>query len=47
MLGQVATRGLMTDPKVSASMAGVAKYIDNGKFEALFKEAGVDPGKSK
>lgn len=45
VLGQVAMRGLMSDPKVAQSMGGLAKFIDNSKFEALAKEAGLDKAK--
>jgi hypothetical protein len=46
VLGQVAMRGLMSDPNVAQSLSGLAEYIDESKFEALAKEAGlVTPSK--
>jgi hypothetical protein len=41
VLGQVAMRDLMTDPKVNASMAKVGEYMDETKLEDLGKEAGI------
>lgn len=43
VLGQVAMRGLMTDPSVAKGIASIASGIDNEKLEALSKEAGM-PG---
>ena len=44
VLGQVAMRSLMSDPKVQHNMAGVAREIDKSKIEALGREAGVNLG---
>lgn len=41
VLGQVAMRGLMSHPDVETSMGELTAGIDNSKFEALMKEAGV------
>jgi hypothetical protein len=35
VLGQVAMRELMSNPKVNAGMAGFTKYIDEEKFKSL------------
>ena len=43
LLGQVATRGLMTSPEVLRGLQGLDKYIDKSKFEALGREAGISP----
>jgi len=40
-LGEVASRGLMNDPKVAAGMGDLDKYYDNGKLNELGQEAGV------
>ncbi len=42
-LGQVAARGLMTDPSVAAELAKLDKYLDKDKLTALGKEAGMMP----
>lgn len=39
-LGQVAMRGLMSDPHVTAGFAGFSKYLDNDKLKAV-----MAPGK--
>jgi hypothetical protein len=41
MLGQVAMRGLMTDPAVEREMRGFATYFDQEKLRALFREGGI------
>jgi len=41
VLGQVATRGLMSDPNVIKGMEGLGAAMDKGKLQALFKEAGL------
>jgi hypothetical protein len=41
VLGQVAMRGLMGDPQVAQNFSSLAEYVDEAKFEALFKEAGI------
>lgn len=43
-LGQVAVRGLMTDPSVGAEMQRFATHIDAQKMEALLAEAGLQSG---
>ena len=35
VLGQVATRGLFTDPHVMEGLKDLAKYVDDEKFKAL------------
>jgi hypothetical protein len=40
-LGEVAGRGLMSDPSVLAGMRDFAKYMDKAKWDDLNKEAGV------
>lgn len=45
VLGQVAARGLMSDPAVAAQMGSVAKAMDASKLAALAKEAGTQPAK--
>jgi hypothetical protein len=35
VLGQVATRGLLTDPHVMEGAKDLAKYVDQGKIRAL------------
>ena len=37
VLGQVATRGLFTDPHVAEGMQSLAKTIDEGKIKALLE----------
>lgn len=41
VLGQVAFRGLMSDPGTMANISGLATYVDRPAWEALMKEAGV------
>jgi hypothetical protein len=41
LLGQVAMRGLMTDPAVEQEMRGFATYFDQEKLQALFEEGGL------
>jgi hypothetical protein len=41
ILGQVAMRGLMSDPSVAKGVAGLTAGLDNAKLEALGKEAGL------
>jgi hypothetical protein len=41
VLGQVAARGLFSDPKVAEGMAGLASSVDDAKIAELFKEAGI------
>ena len=41
VLGQVAMRDLMTDPKVGQDMASLGKYLDPAALTALAKEAGI------
>jgi hypothetical protein len=44
VLGEVAFRGLMSDPSVAADLQAFAGYVDPAKLTALGKEAGVvDP----
>lgn len=44
VLGQVAMRGLMTDPDVAKGMASVGANLDEAKLEDLMKEAGMSRG---
>lgn len=41
VLGQVAVRGLMSDPAVTEGLSGLDKYSDTAKWDELFKDAGV------
>jgi uncharacterized protein YchJ len=41
VLGQVAARGLMSDPKVNEGMAGMVAFLDSPKWDAMAKEAGI------
>ena len=41
VLGQVAARGLMSDPAAIEALGEMNKYSDQGKWAALAKEAGV------
>lgn len=41
VLGEVAGRGLMTDPKVNAGIMAMAAYLDKDRWKALNKEAGL------
>jgi hypothetical protein len=45
-LGQVAARGLFSNPAAVQDMQGFTKYLDKAKLDALFKEGGAatDPG---
>ena len=45
LLGQVAMRGLFSDPQVDKNMASLGGALDEAKFNALFKEAGISVGK--
>ncbi len=45
VLGQVAMRGLMGDPAVAENFTKLGEYVDESKFEALGKEAGIAPAK--
>jgi hypothetical protein len=47
VLGQVAMRGLMSDPTVSKGIAGLGDNLDEAKFNAMFKEAGITPPAAK
>lgn len=47
VLGEVAMRGLMTDPSVAKGLAQVGSYMDMNKLEALGKEAGLGGAKAK
>ena len=44
LLGQVAFRGLMTDPDVTKQFAALGQGLDVQKLESLGKEAGLQPG---
>jgi hypothetical protein len=41
VLGQVAMRGIMTDPGVEKGLSGLAANLDEEKLIALFGEAGI------
>jgi hypothetical protein len=41
VLGQVAMRGLMSDPAVTMQMQSLDKYINRENLTALYKEAGI------
>ncbi len=41
VLGQVAMRGLMSDPSVAGELAELNTYLDKTKWNALMKEAGL------
>ena len=41
VFGQVASRGLMSNPEVEKQMQGFGTYFDEQKFKALNKEAGL------
>jgi hypothetical protein len=47
LLGQVAFRGLMGNPKVAQTFSDLPKYVDIKSFEALGVEAGVKPAPGK
>ncbi|WP_309644262.1 hypothetical protein [Phenylobacterium sp.] len=47
VLGEVAMRGLMGNPKVAAGMARLGDHVDSASIEALFKDAGIDLGAGK
>ena len=44
MLGQMATRSLMTDPHVTQSLGRLGSNMDDSKMQALFAEAGANEG---
>lgn len=44
LLGEVAMRGLMGEPTVSAGMARLGDHVDEAAIAALFTEAGTPPG---
>ncbi|MBB5697516.1 hypothetical protein [Sphingomonas yantingensis] len=41
VLGEVAMRGLMTDPAVTASLGDMTKFFDQSALEAVGREAGL------
>lgn len=41
VFGQVATRGLLTDPEVTKSLSGMAQSVDMKEIELMLKEAGI------
>jgi hypothetical protein len=41
VLGEVATRGLMSDPTVGKSLSELQNYVDTKPFEDIGREAGV------
>jgi hypothetical protein len=43
LLGQVAFRGLTTDPTVAKGFASLSSYVNKAKIEELGKEAGTLP----
>ena len=43
VLGQVAMRGIMSNPAVSAGMSDFGKYFDMSKWADIGKEAGLTP----
>ncbi|MCR6659228.1 MAG: hypothetical protein NVV72_07735 [Asticcacaulis sp.] len=43
LLGQIAAKGIFSDPEVAAGMAGLTANVDADKLNALYKEAGVSP----
>ncbi len=45
VLGQVAFRGLLSDPAVTKVMSGLTEFVDTKKIEALGSEAGIAPQK--
>ena len=48
VLGQIAMRGLMTDPAVTPSLAQIGEFADEDAMNALMAEAGVAlPAKTK
>ena len=47
VLGQTATRQMMSDPMTQAEVAGFTKYLDKQAFDDLGREAGVAPGEAK
>ena len=44
VLGQIAMRGLMTDPAVMEGVTGMAGYLDKDRWDAIAKEAGAQIG---
>jgi len=47
VLGQVAFRGLTSDPQVSRAFAGLDAFMDKDKMADLAKEAGLPPPAGK
>lgn len=43
VLGQVATRTLISDPVVNESMMAFAKHMNKADWDAMAKEAGIPP----
>ena len=43
VLGQVAARGLMSNPAVVAGLQAFGKYSDKEKMNQLYKDAGLPP----
>jgi hypothetical protein len=43
VLGQVAMRGIMSDPSVGAGLSDFNKYFDKSKWADIGKEAGLNP----
>lgn len=41
VLGQVATRSLLTDPVVSQSITAFSQFLDRPKWDAMMKEGGA------
>jgi len=41
VLGEVAMRGIMTDPHVTKGMEGLDAHFDNAKLQELFRDAGL------
>ena len=47
VFGQVAGRGLFSNPSVAAGMGRMQAYFDVSKLEALGREAGIAPEPQK
>lgn len=45
VLGEVAMRGLMADPKVMEGLEGLAKSMDLQEIEKILRESGLKPSK--
>jgi hypothetical protein len=45
LFGKVAMQSLTADPEVDKAMSGLDRFLDESKFEALAKEAGMAPPK--